>query len=117
MSLSTKQQRFTKCVGLLIEQAYRIGYALTFGDAYRDPRAHGAKGVKDSYSAANSVHKDRLAVDLNLFVDGSYIIDGDHLGYKQLGEFWKGLDADARWGGDFESGDANHFSFEHGGAK
>lgn len=115
MSLSSKQQRFTRCVGLLIEQAYKLGYALTFGDAYRDPRVHGAVGVKKSYAAASSVHKSRLAVDLNLFVDGDYITDGGHAAYAQLGEFWKGLDPDARWGGDFD--DANHFSFEHGGCK
>ena len=111
MSLAAKQQRFTKCVGLLIQQAYSLGYGLTFGDAYRDPRTNGIFGLKQSYAAANSVHKVRLAVDLNLFVDGAYITDGDHLGYKQLGEFWKGLDPDARWGGDFR--DSNHFSFEH----
>ncbi len=116
MKLSTKQQRFTECMGLLINQAYSLGYGLTFGDAFRDSRAHGANGVKDSYSAANSVHKIRLAVDLNLFVDGEYITSGDHLAYQQLGEFWKGLDVDARWGGDFP-GDANHFSFQHKGVK
>lgn len=116
MKLSEKQQRFTKCVGLLINQAYNLGYGLTLGDAFRDPRVHGANGVKDSYSSSNSVHKVRLAVDLNLFVDGEYITSGDHPAYQQLGEFWKGLDVGARWGGDFP-GDANHFSFIHGGYK
>ena len=117
MKLSEKQQRFTRCVGLLIQQAYSLGYGLTFGDAFRDPRVHGPNGTKGSYAAANSVHKIRLAVDLNLFVDGSYITDSDHVAYKRLGEFWKGLDQDARWGGEFASGDANHFSFDHGGFK
>ena len=115
MKLSEKQQRFTKCVGLLIHQASSIGYGLTLGDAYRDPRVHGANGVKGSYAAAFSVHKLRLAIDLNLFVEGEYITDGDHVAYIQLGEFWKGLDEYCRWGGDFN--DANHFSFEHNGYK
>jgi hypothetical protein len=117
MSLSAKQQRFTECVGLLIAQAYRLGYGFTFGDAYRDSRVHGAHGIKGSYSAAKSVHKQRLAVDLNLFVEGEYIHSGDHIAYQRLGEFWEGLDPDARWGGNFQSNDANHFSFEHEGYK
>ena len=117
MNLSTKQQLFTLCVSKLIEHAYNLGYALTFGDAYRDPRVHGDHGVKKpgSYAAAKSVHKLRLAVDLNLFVDGQYITSSEHVAYKQLGEFWEGLDPDARWGGRFD--DANHFSFEQWGCK
>jgi hypothetical protein len=113
MSLSKKQQRFTECVGKLIAHAYNLGYALTFGDAYRDPRVHGDHGTKLSYAASKSVHKLRLAVDLNLFVSGEYITTGDHIAYQQLGEFWEGLDPDARWGGRFD--DANHFSFEQWG--
>mgnify|MGYP003147804439 CR=1 FL=1 len=115
MSLSTKQQRFTECVGTLIAYAYERGYAFTFGDAYRDSRLHGDFGDKRGYGAANSVHKLRLAVDLNLFVDGQYITDTGHPAYTELGELWESLDADARWGGRFEDG--NHFSFEHWGFK
>jgi hypothetical protein len=113
--LSSKQQRFTRCISLLIAQAYKLGYSLTFGDAFRDKRVHGKWGVKGSYAAARSVHKRRLAVDFNLFVDDEYITSGDHIAYQQLGEFWEGLDPDARWGGHFD--DPNHFSFEHKGYK
>jgi hypothetical protein len=117
MSLSAKQRRFTKCLGLLTKQIERLGYEWTEGDGYRDPRVHGEWGVKGSYAAAFSVHKLRLAQDINLWVDGEYITDGDHIAYQQLGEFWEGLDPDARWGGNFKSNDANHFSFEHEGYK
>tara|TARA_R110000868_G_scaffold275405_1_gene535139 strand:- start:331 stop:471 length:141 start_codon:yes stop_codon:yes gene_type:complete len=34
---------------------------------------HGNVGEKKSYSAANSLHKQRLAVDFNLFRDGQYL--------------------------------------------
>lgn len=115
MSLSKKQQRFTECISTLIAYGITKDYAFTFGDAFRDPRVHGNFGEKKSYAAANSVHKVRLAVDLNLFVDGDYIADGQHYAYKDLGDFWKSLDEHARWGGDFK--DANHFSFEHQGSK
>lgn len=113
MRLNEKQREFTKCIGKLIKFAADNGIELTFGDAYRDPRLHGEFGRKKSYSAASSVHKLRLAVDFNVFVDGEYIQDGNHTAYKLLGDYWESLHKLARWGGRF--GDANHFSFEHNG--
>ena len=115
MSLSKTQQRFTTCIGLIILYASCKGYGLTFGDAFRDRRVFGRFGYKGSYSNKNSVHKLRLAVDFNLFINGKYIIDGDHPAYQDLGQHWKSLDPLARWGGDFN--DANHFSFTCWGAK
>ena len=61
MSLSKKQQRFAKCIALLIVYAFDKGYALTFGDAFRDPRVHGEFGIKTSYSAAN--HREQIQRD------------------------------------------------------
>ena len=72
MTLGQKQRHFTRLVGLLIEYSYQNGYEMTVGDAYRDPRVHGAVGEKKSYSSANSLHKERLAVDFNLFKDGKH---------------------------------------------
>lgn len=115
MSLRKKQSRFAVCIANLISYATKQGYEVTFGDAFRDNRLHGEFGVKKEYGHKNSVHKIRLAVDLNLFVNGEYITSGDHPAYLELGEYWKTLDKDARWGGDFD--DANHFSFTHWGAK
>ena len=114
MSLSKKQQQFTGCVASLITYAYSKGYGLTFGDAFRDGRVHGDFGEKIGYAAGKSVHKLRLAVDLNLFIDGEYIT-GDCPEYQDLGQHWKSLDDDARWGGDFN--DFNHFSFMQWGCK
>lgn len=117
MSLSLKQQRFVMCISKLLNYIHSKNYAVTFGDAYRDPRIHGDFGFNKnkSYSAKKSVHKLRLAVDFNLFVNGKYIQDGNHLVWKELGEYWESLDPDARWGGHFK--DANHFSFTHWGCK
>lgn len=113
MKLSDKQKEFTKCVAKLIDFAFENGYELTFGDAYRDPRVHGNVGEKKSYSSANSVHKERLAVDFNLFKNGQYMTASND--YKELGEYWESLHELARWGGRFDDG--NHFSFEHNGRK
>lgn len=115
MSLSAKQRRFTWCLTRLYAYIEERGYEFTLGDAYRDPRVHGKWGLKRGYSASRSVHKQRLAQDINLFVDGEYISDGNHPAYERLGNYWKSLDPDAVWGGDFR--DANHFSFEHRGYK
>lgn len=113
VTLGQKQRLFTRLVGLLIEYAYRNGYELTLGDAYRDPRVHGEVGVKKSYSSAVSVHKQRLAIDMNLFMGGSYLTDS--AAHKPLGEYWKSLHHDCRWGGDFKEPDGNHYSMTHGG--
>lgn len=111
MTLGQKQRRFTRLIGLLIEYAYQNGYELTFGDAYRDPRDHGQFGEKKSYGAARSVHKQRLAVDFNLFKNGKWLQATED--FTKLGEYWESLGGS--WGGRFNDG--NHFSLEHEGFK
>lgn len=113
MTLGAKQRRFTRMIALLIEYAYQQGYELTFGDAYRDPRVHGAVGEKKSYSSANSLHKERLAVDFNLFRDGKYLTRTED--HRPLGEYWESIGG--TWGGRFSSPDGNHYSLEHNGRK
>lgn len=111
MGLGNKQRKFTLMVAQLIQWAYSNGYELTFGDAYRDPRLHGEVGKKIGYSSANSLHKERLAVDFNLFKDGKYLTStADH---KPLGEYWESIGG--AWGGRFNDG--NHYSLEHNGRK
>lgn len=111
MTLSQKQRLFSKMIAELILWAYDKGYEVTLGDAYRDPRVHGALGEKMGYGARNSCHKLRLAMDLNLFVDGKYVTDGE--AHKPLGEKWESMGGS--WGGRFQ--DANHYSLEHDGFK
>ena len=115
MTLGQKQRQFTENVADLIHYAYMIGYELSFGDAFRDPRSHGAMGEQKGYGRANSCHKMRLAIDLNLFKDGVYLNKTED--HRELGEFWKTLHPDNRWGGDFSNPDGNHYSCEHNGFK
>lgn len=110
-TLLQKQQRFTLMVAELIRKANELGFQTTLGDAYRDPRVHGAMGVKMAYGRANSCHKLRLAIDLNLFRHGVYLTTtSDH---APLGQWWESIGG--AWGGRFD--DANHYSLEHEGVK
>lgn len=97
----------------LINKAIEMGFEITLGDAYRDPRLHGGMGVKQGYGHSKSAHKIRLAIDLNLFKDGVYI--QDDTGHRQLGKWWVQQCPDCAWGGEF--GDFNHYSFRHEGMK
>lgn len=90
-----------------------MGYQVTLGDAYRDPRVHGALGVKLGYGHKKSAHKQRLAIDINLFKDGKFLTSSED--HRALGEWWEKQHPLARWGGKFNTPDGNHYSFEHDG--
>ena len=114
MTLGEKQRRFTELVGRLITWAYANGFELTFGEAYRTPE-QAALNAKTGAGISNSLHTKRLAADLNLFIDGVYQTATE--AYKPLGEYWKTLDPEAAWGGDFSKPDGNHFSLAHEGVR
>lgn len=113
MSLRQTQSEFAKLVARLIDHAHAIGYEVTLGDAYRDPRVHGEIGVKLGYGYFRSAHKQRLAIDLNLFKDGEF--QSSTYDHQPLGEWWEQQHPLARWGGRFKDG--NHYSFEVDGVK
>lgn len=110
-TLRQKQSRFARMVSDLLQQAEVMGYEVTLGDAYRDPRLHGAPGKKMGYGHRNSCHKLRLAIDLNLFKDGVFLQTTE--AHQPLGEWWEAQGG--TWGGRFDDG--NHYSFEHEGSK
>jgi hypothetical protein len=111
MTLGAKQRKFTRMIAELILWAYDQGYEITVGDAYRDPRLHGAVGVKQGYGAPSSCHKLRLAMDLNLFRDGKFLTATED--HRPLGEKWESMGG--TWGGRFNDG--NHYSLEHEGKR
>ncbi len=59
MTLRETQSKFVRMIATLIQFAYEKGYELTFGDAW----------AKTGHTT-NSLHYERLAIDLNLFKDG-----------------------------------------------
>lgn len=106
MTLRQRQSKFARMVAALIQAAYEMGYEVTFGDAFRDERLHGKFGVKLGYGNANSLHKKRLAIDLNLFKDGKFLSSTkDH---EPLGLLWESMGGS--WGGRFNDG--NHYELK-----
>jgi len=96
MSLVNKQSKFTFALARLLLYAESLGYQVTLGDAYAT-----------TGHIEGSFHYKRLAIDLNLFIDGEYIRDSR--GHDRLGVFWKLLGGS--WGGDFPNKDFNHYSW------
>lgn len=113
MSLLHTQSEFARLVPRLIDKAYEMGFEVTLGDAFRDPRVHGDLGVKQGYGHPRSAHKSRLAIDLNLFQGGKFLPGTE--AHRPLGEWWEKQHELARWGGRFNDG--NHYSMEFGGVK
>jgi len=108
MSLSKKQQIFAKNVAKLITRINEVeGYACTFGEAYRTEQQakwNAEKGI----GIVASLHRKRLAIDLNLFFMGMYLPSTES--YRKFGEFWESLHPSNRWGGRFNDG--NHFEMQ-----
>jgi hypothetical protein len=115
MSEVALQQEFAQAAAALIQKAKALGYGVTLGEAWRTQEqadwnaAHGL-GI------AHSLHEEKLAIDLNLFKpDGTFITDST--GHDELGAWWKSLGDNYRWGGDFSTGDFNHYSITPDGVR
>ena len=100
MSIRQQQHEFAKMVPRLIDKAHELGFDVTLGDAYRDPRA--------PYGSKSSRHRSRLAIDLNLFWDGQYLTETSN--HAELGEWWESVGG--IWGGRFNDG--NHYEWPLG---
>lgn len=94
----------------LIQKADELGFEVTLGEAWRPPEL-AALYAKQGRGIANSLHTQRLAVDINLFKDGVWVKETE--GHRILGEWWESIGG--TWGGRF--GDGNHYSLEHNGVK
>jgi len=104
MKLSRKQRNFLKASNDLISYGLSLGYEFTYGDCYRAKTcSHGHK---------LSTHREKLAIDLNLFVDGKYITSGGHPAWAILHNYWDQLGGSKRI-----IKDMNHFSFKHNGIR
>lgn len=105
MTLREKQEIFTRNVAKLIEFIFDSGYTCTLGEAARTQEQadiYAARGI----GSKNSLHLQRLAIDINIFKDGQWLKKSDD--YEFAGIFWLALHEDNTWGGS--GNDGNHFS-------
>lgn len=108
MSLQNYQSIFSQNVAKLILEAYRLGYEVTLGEAYRTPEQQKIYIMKGLSKAKISNHQRRLAIDLNLFRNGLYLDETED--YTAIGDYWTKLHPFNRWGGHFSKlKDGNHF--------
>ena len=117
ITLGDYQRAFAREVPRLIDKAHELGYAVTLGDAFRDPRVFGEVGEAEGYGHPRSGHKRRLAIDLNLYRFDPTTGKWDYLteteDHRPLGEWWEMQAPENRWGGRFNDG--NHYSKEFDG--
>jgi hypothetical protein len=105
--VSALQEQFAQAAALLIQKAKELGYGVTLGEAWRTPE-QAALNASRGIGIADSLHCERLAIDLNLFKDGVYLTAPD--AYVELGTWWKAQGTSYRFGGDFQIKDYDHFS-------
>ena len=110
MTLGEAQRKFTRMLADLIIWAYEHDYGITLGEAYRPPEL-AATYAKRGIGIANSLHTQRLAIDLNLFKGETLLSTTED--HKPLGLFWESIGG--TWGGRFNDG--NHYSLAYGGRK
>jgi hypothetical protein len=113
-TLRQKQSRFARQAARLVLKAYELGYEVTLGEAWRDPE-QAALNAQHGTGIKNSLHIEKLAIDINLFKDGRYLEDEE--GHRELGAWWLTFGPDYRWGGNFAKKDFNHYSITPDGVR
>ena len=118
MTLNEKQLIFPVLLGKLLTFAADNFISLKMGETWRTPE-QAKLNAKKGVGIVNSLHIDRIAVDLLVFklLAGKWVWlkVGNEPEYRRLGLFWKSLHPDCAWGGDWKKPDPGHFSIRHGG--
>lgn len=109
LPLRKKQTLFLNNVAKLISWANNNGYELTAGELWRTDQQQAIYRKEGLSKATRSKHQDRLAIDLNLFLNGVY--QSKKEAYKPLADYWKSLHPDNVAGYDW-GWDANHFEMK-----
>jgi len=125
MKLSEKQHIFTLNVAKLIIWCYEQGFELSFGETFRtiDQQRLYFEGytllkigsdlklakAKAKSKTLHSKHLSRLAIDLNLFINGEYMTEKEF--YLPLAQYWESLHEKNK-AGYFWGWDANHFEMK-----
>ena len=110
LTLLEKQQLFSYNVGKLLVYAYEVlNIKITLGEAYRTIYQQQKYLAEGKTKTLNSKHLYKLAIDLNVFINGQINLDKN--AYKELALYWKSLhennDCGYFWGWDY-----NHFEMK-----
>lgn len=98
----------------LLSWCHATGRIISAGELWRPPEMVQIY-VTLGKGSKTSLHPDRLALDLNYFVDDK-LATWDQ--YLPIGEYWESLHPDACWGGRFTHlKDAPHFSLSYQGRR
>jgi hypothetical protein len=118
MTLREQQSIFALNISKLIIAIYDLGLTVTLGEAWR-PQVTANYYASMGTGSKNSLHLDRLAVDLNVFRDGSLLQNNDPI-WQNIGTIWKEMDPANAAGMDFTgqtAWDMGHFSMSYQGRK
>lgn len=106
--LFKKQSTFTFNIHRLIEQAYKLGFQLSIGEAYRTPELQNSLSIQEIRLAPDRAHMKRLAVDFVIIKD-NFMLFQDPFQYKHdseicksLIDYWLSLNTMNEWGGNFK---------------
>lgn len=104
MKLSPQQFEFAQDSILLELWMIRQGYKFTYGEAWRSDEEQKRLFEKRlSNIQGRGPHGNRLAKDYNIWVGKTLTYDKALL--KPIGDYWKSLNPENIWGGDFKVGD------------
>jgi hypothetical protein len=107
MKLSELQQLFARDTVALFKFIHDSGYSFTYGEAMRSPE-QAAIYAKEGKGIIDSLHCQRLAIDLNIFNEkGEYLDKSED--YEIFARYWESLSPCNRNGINFKRADANHF--------
>ena len=98
----SKREKFTADISKLLVFLVNKGIGVTLGEGFRTKEQQKIYYESGASRVMHSQHQKRLAVDLHLWDaedGGSYV---DEATWKEAGEYFKDLDSDNRWGGDFK---------------
>lgn len=111
LTLESEQQTFTENVCKLLEFIVTKGFHATLGECYRT-RQQAMLYAHEGLGIVNSLHCQRLAIDLNIFMADEKLLTTVEE-YRPFGEYWESLNPLNVWGGRWKHRpDADHFEME-----
>lgn len=114
-TLGQNQEIFSLQVIELLQKAHELGFGIRLGEVLRTPEQQKLYFNSGFSKTMNSQHLKKLAIDLNLIIDGRLATAAE---IRPLGKWWESRDIANRWGGSWrgavEAGtssfvDAPHF--------